>query len=441
MKGRSTFIIILLGIFFWVLSAALDAILIPSQSLFDWLIFNVPSNELNLRIATLIAFIVAGVVLSKNTMAQESKIHNLGKSNDRFTALLDNLPVGVYRATPNGKILQANRQFAKTLGYEDSKQLGDVNLNEVYVSKADRQAYLERLREAPVFSEFELRRRDGRTVWVREYPRATLDSDRTIKYIDGICVETQGIDAIMRDITEHKRLENMKDNFIVAVTHELRTPLVSIRGYVDHITTKEPNLSDSIRSKMEVVSRNTNRLLELTNDLLSIQDMETGRLEIKHEKLSLHEILTQCIEEIQPFLREKEQEVRLEVIDETLLVVGDRLRLSEVIINLLNNATKFTPHGGHIIIRAEEDKTSATVYVSDNGIGIDKKDLDRVFEPFASISKPSYFKGTGLGLSLARKLIEAQGGKIWVNSLGKGQGATFAFTLPKPKLELIRIHG
>ncbi len=441
MKSRSTLILVALGILFWVLNAILDTILIPNQSLLDWLIFNVPSNELNLRIATLITFTVAGIVLSKNSLAQESKINNLSKSNSRFTALLNNLPVGVYRVTPNGKILQANHQFAKTLGYEDPEELGNVNVNEAYINKADRQAYLERLRENPVFGEFELQRKDGRTVWVREYPRATLSADRTIKYIDGICVEAHGIDAIMRDITEHKRLESMKDNFIVAVTHELRTPLVSIKGYVDHIITKEPNLSDSIRSKMEVVSRNSNRLLELTNDLLNIQDMENGRMEIKREKLSLHEILTQCIEEIQPLLREKEQEVRLEVVDETLLVVGDRLRLSEVIMNLLNNATKFTANGGHIIIRAEEDNTSATVYVTDNGIGIDKKDLDRVFEPFASISKPTYFKGTGLGLSLARKLIEAQGGKIWVNSLGKGQGATFAFTLPKPKEELIRIHG
>jgi two-component system sensor histidine kinase VicK len=441
MKSRTTLILVSLGILFWVLSAILDTILIPNQSLLDWLIFNVPSNELNLRIATLITFTVAGIVLSKNSPAQESQIDNLSKSNSTFTDLLNNLPVGAYRVAPNGKILQANRQFAKTLGYQDPEELGNVNVNEVYVNKADRQTYLKRLREAPVFGEFELQRKDGRTVWVREYPRATLNADRTIEYIDGICVETHGIDAIMRDITEHKRLENMRNNFIVAVTHELRTPLVSIKGYVDHIIAKEPNLSDSIRSKMLVVSRNSNRLLELTNDLLSIQDMENGRLEIKLEKLSLHEILTQCIEEIQPLLGEKEQEVRLEIIDETLLVAGDRLRLSEVVTNLLNNATKFTPNGGHIIIRAEEDSTSATVYVTDNGIGIDKKDLDRVFEPFAAISKPTYFKGTGLGLSLARKLIEAQGGKICVTSFGRGQGATFAFTLPKPKEELIRIHG
>lgn len=441
MKGRSTLILFSLGILFWVLSAALDSLLIPNQSFLDWLIFSVPTNELNLRIATLIVFTFAGVALAKNSLSQESKIEEMRKTIDKFTTLLDNLPVGVYRVTPDGRILQTNRQFAKTLGYDEPGELRNVNLNEIYANKSDRQAYLERLREAPVFAEFELQRNDGRTVWVREYPRATLSPDGTIEYVDGVCVETHGIDALMRDITEHKKLQSMKDHFIVAVTHELRTPLVSIKGYVDHIMAKEPDLSTSIRSKIEVVRRNTDRLLELTNDLLNVQDFETGKLEIRPEKLPLQDTLNQCIEEIQPLLRDKKQEVKLEVTDKPLVVVADRLRLSEVVMNLLNNANKFTQNGGRIIIRVEEDDTAATVCVSDSGIGIAKKDLDRVFEPFAAIEKPSYFKGSGLGLSLTKKLIEAQGGKIWVTSLGKGLGTTFAFTLPKPKEEWIKVHG
>jgi two-component system sensor histidine kinase VicK len=441
MRKKSTLTLFTLGILFWVLTAILDTLLIPDQSFFDWLIFRVPSNELNLRIATLIALALAVVALGKNSLAQESQINQMKKTIDKFTSLLNNLPVGIYRITPDGKILQCNRQFAETLGYEQPAELQNVNLNEIYTNKSDRQVYLEKLRKAPVFAEFELRRKDERTVWVREYPRATLNEDGTIDYVDGVCVETHGIDAIMRDIAEHKKLQSMRDNFIVAVTHELRTPLVSIKGYVDHIMAKEPTLPSPIKSQIEVVRRNTDRLLELTNDLLNIQDVESGKLEIRLEKLSLQETLTQCIEEIQPLLRGKKQEIKLEVTNKPLLVVGDRLRLNEVIMNLLSNANKFTPNGGNIIIGVEEDRTSATVHLTDNGIGIDKKDLDRVFDPFAVIEKPTYFKGTGLGLSLTKKLIEAQGGKIWVTSLGKGQGATFAFTLPKPKEEWIKVHG
>jgi PAS domain S-box-containing protein len=440
MKGRSTLILMFMGLLSWVLAAVFDFFVLGTQSFLDWLIFKVPSNELILRVVTLAVFALAGVVLGANSLAQESRIERLGKSNDKYTSILKNLPVGVYRITPNGRILEANRQFAEILGYEEADELKNVNVNEVYVNKSDRQRYLERLRESPVFAEFELRQKDGRTVWVRDYPRAALNADGTIAYIDGVCVEMHGIDGIMRDIAEHKRLQSMKDHFIVSVTHELRTPLVSVKGYVDYIMAKEPGLSDSLKSKIEAVSRNTDRLLELTDDLLNVQDMETGRLEIKFETVALQEVLTQWLEEIQPLLREKRQEVRLEVPGKRLTVVADRLRLNQVLMNLLNNASKFTPNEGTITIRIEEDDSSVTISVTDTGIGLDKKDLERVFEPFAVIEKPTYFKGTGLGLSLTKKLVEAQRGKIWAASVGKGLGATFAFTLPKSKEEWIRTH-
>ena len=281
-----------------------------------------PSSELNLRITALALLAVTGIVLAKNSHSQDSRIEELTKSNANFTSLLNNLPVGVYRATLEGKVLQTNLQFAKILGYKNPQDLRDINLNEVYTNKSDRQAFLKRLREAPVFGEFELRRKNERMVWVREYPKATLKVDGTIEYIDCVCVEAHGIDAIVRDLTEHKKLESMKNGFIVAVTHELRTPLVSIKGYIDHILAREPNVSDSLKSKIEVVQRNTDRLLELTNDLLNIQNMENGTFEIKLQKLNLTEVLTQCVEEIQPILRDKQQEVNLDVTDKNLMRIG-----------------------------------------------------------------------------------------------------------------------
>ena len=155
----------------------------------------------------------------------------------------------------------------------------------------------------------------------------------------------------MRDITEHKRLESMKDNFIVTVTHELRTPLVSIKGYVDHIIESESKLNPTIKPQLDVVRRNADRLLELTNDLLNIQSFENGKLDVTVEKLNLQEILAEYIEEAQPLFRSKKQVVKLDAPDKPLLVLGNRLRLGEVMMNLLDNASKFTPEKGHIIIR------------------------------------------------------------------------------------------
>ena len=416
----------------WILDAWLETVAPPNGSFINSLILAVP---------TIAAFALVGIILARDSASRDLAIDELKRSEESSSSLLNNLPVGVYRITFDGKILEANRQFAEILGYREPEELRKVNLNSLYVNKLDRQTQIEKLRESPVFAELELRRKDGSTVWVRDYPKATLRPDRTIAYIDGASVETRGLDAIVREITEHKRLQSMKDQFIVAVTHELRTPIVSIKGYVDLILSKEADLSKNLRSEIEIVERNVDRLLNLTNDLLNSQDIEAGKMELKFETLNLHEAITQCVEEMQPLLAQKQQEIRLEIPAQPLPIICDRLRLNEVLTNLLTNANKFAPPDGSIIIRVEEDQRTVTISVTDDGIGIDKKDLKRVFEPFAAIEKPGYFKGSGLGLSLAKKLVEAQGGKIWATSPGKGQGTTLAFTLPKSKEPWITING
>jgi len=392
--------------------------------------------------AILAVFVACSVILSKTSTIEKGMIERLRKHNENYVSLLDGLPVGIYRATFGGKILEANKKLAEILGYEDVQNLKNVNLNEIYENKNDREEHLEKLRSGSVFAESELRQRNGGTAWVRDYPKAVLNPDGTIAHIDGVMVETHGINAIVRGITEHKRLETMKDRFISAFTHELRTPLVSIKGYVDYILTKEPILPDGIKSKVEIVRRNTDRVLALTEDLLDIQRIEAGRFELKIETFSLREILLQCIEEMQPLVKEKNQVIHFEFPPSDFPIKGDRLRLIGALINLLNNATKFTPEKGEISVRAEEGEDGTiTVYIVDTGIGLDEKDFERVFEPFAVIEKSTYFSGTGLGLSLTKQIVEAHNGRIWVTSPGRGRGATFAFTLPKQKEEWMKVHG
>jgi len=355
--------------------------------------------------------------------------------------MLDNLPVGVYRSTSQGRIVEANRRFAQLLGYETVNEMKQVDINDLYVRKFDRQGHLEKLREGTVFAEFELRRKDGRTVWVRDYPKPTLGSDGNVDYQDGVIMETYGMEAIVRDIAEHRRLETMRNQFAAAVTHELRTPLVSINGYLDYVLSEEPNATlKDLRPDLEIAKHNADRLLALTNDLLDIQRMESGRLQLKVETGSFRDLLKQCIEEIQPLLEQKNQNLHMKIPAGRMPIRADHLRLCQAIVNLLNNAVKFTPNGGDITISVQENNGEIQVAVHDTGIGVDRKDLHRVFEPFAAIEKPTYYKGTGLGLSLTKRLIEAHGGKIWASSPGKDQGAAFTFVLPK-KRRIVEIYG
>ena len=378
-------------------------------------------------IGTLTVFL--GIMLLRSGQVKSDQE---AKSYERLRSMLDNLPVGVYRATSDGRILEANRTFAELLGYNSVDEIKSVNLDDVYVRKTDRINHLEKLRDATVFAEFELKRRDGGTIWARDYPKATLGNSGYVDYMDGVLVQTQGIEAIVRDITEHRRLEIMKDHFISAATHELRTPLVSIKGYADFILAENPESSIcNIRPFVEVMKRNADRLLELTNDLLDVQRMESGKIQLKIQLVDVRSLVKECVQEVQPLLSQKHHHLHLEIPSVTLNIRGDPLRLSQVLWNVMNNAIKFTPDGGDITIGIDETPTKIRIRVHDTGIGIDKKDLDRVFEPFATIEKPTYFKGTGLGLSLTKRLVEAHGGIITVTSPGKWQGTTITLELSR----------
>jgi len=357
------------------------------------------------------------------------------KSYERLRSILDNLPVGVYRATSDGRILEANRTFAELLGYGSVDEIKSVNLDDVYVRKTDRINHLEKLRDATVFAEFELKRKDGGTIWARDYPNATLGNSGYVDYMDGVLVQTQGIEAIVRDITEHRRLEIMKDHFISAATHELRTPLISIKGYADFILAENPESSiGNIRPFVEVMKRNADRLLELTNDLLDVQRMESGKIQLKVQRVDIRNLVKECVQEMQPLLNQKHHHLHMEIPSGALNIRGDPLRLSQVLWNIMNNAIKFTADGGNITISIDETPTKVRIRVHDTGIGIDKKDLDHVFEPFATIEKPTYFKGTGLGLSLTKRLVEAHGGVISVTSPGKWQGTTITLELSRDEV-------
>jgi len=396
------------------------------------LYYGVFSTETFLALPIGMLTVFLGITVARPRQVESDKET---RSYELLRSMLDNLPVGVYRATSDGKILEANRTFAELLGYGSVDEIKSVNLDDVYVRKTDRINHLEKLRDATVFAEFELKRKDGGIIWARDYPKATLGNSGYVDYMDGVLVQTQGIEAIVRDITEHRRLKIMKDHFISAATHELRTPLISIKGYADFILAENPESSiGNIRPFVEVMKRNADRLLELTNDLLDVQRMESGKIQLKIQSVDVRSLVKECVQEVQPLLSQKHHHLHLEIPSTSINIRGDPLRLSQVLWNIMNNAIKFTPDKGDITIGIDETPTKIRIRVQDTGIGIDKKDLDHVFDPFATIEKPTYFKGTGLGLSLTKRLVEAHGGIITVTSQGKWQGTTITLELSRSEV-------
>ena len=225
--------------------------------------------------------------------------------------------------------------------------------------------------------------------------------------------------------------ELMKDRFISAATHELRTPLVSIKGFIDRVTKgKSGKLSYQATLELEIVKRNTERLLSLVNELLEVRRMESGKLKLNLKLIDFQEVIQNCVKEIQPLIEQRKQRFNLKVSKGRLPIKGDSIRLSQALMNLLDNASKFTPENGLIALIVEKMKKNIQVQIKDTGIGIRKKDLGKIFEPFADIKKSTYVRGTGLGLSVTKGIIKGHKGKIWAESSGEGKGSTFTFIIP-----------
>ncbi|MCS7184620.1 MAG: ATP-binding protein [bacterium] len=236
---------------------------------------------------------------------------------------------------------------------------------------------------------------------------------------------------VLRDITLEKEIERMKNDFIHSITHDLKNPLSSIIGYLKLIMDEKFSGSKLTQRQVEyinVIEKNAKRLLTMINDILDIAKYEEGQLEVLPQEFSLEELLDEVLNIEQPLAASKNIEIIKEINFKNHVVL-DMGFLERILINLIGNAIKFTPHNGKIKIGVIEDGDYLRFYVSDTGPGIPKEYQTRIFEKFKQI--PGQKRGgTGLGLTITKAFVELQGGKIWVES-EVGKGATFYFTLPK----------
>ncbi len=234
-----------------------------------------------------------------------------------------------------------------------------------------------------------------------------------------------------------KELDQMKDDFVSSVSHELRSPLTSIKGYVDFVLRgKAGPLNKKLVEYLTIVKNNTSRLGMFINDILDLAKIEAKRFELGKEALELPPLIEEMVTFFRP--QAEESKVQLEVVVSTnvSLVSADPDKLRQVFTNLLSNAFKFTPEGGKVTIETKNSESGnfVEIAIKDTGVGIAKEDLQKVFGKFQQI-KPSAgkvkrVKGTGLGLAIVRGIVEAHGGRIWVES-GPNKGSNFIFTLPK----------
>jgi two-component system phosphate regulon sensor histidine kinase PhoR len=241
--------------------------------------------------------------------------------------------------------------------------------------------------------------------------------------------EIRGVVAVIGDITKLRQLESMRKDFVANVSHELKTPLTSIKGFIETLIDGAIEDRGAAQRFLGIIHQETERLNHIIADLLDLSKLESGRTELNVSTIDLDELVAEVVDAAENRLRAKNLELTLAI--EAKVISGDEDLLREVIVNLFDNAMKYTPEGGAIKIGSAEGPEGVEVYVEDTGFGIPEESLPRLFERFYRVDKgrSREMGGTGLGLSIVKHIIERHCGKVAVSS-ELGRGSRFSFIIP-----------
>lgn len=243
---------------------------------------------------------------------------------------------------------------------------------------------------------------------------------------------TEGAVLVFHDITELRQLEKIRQDFVANVSHELRTPVSSIKGYAE--TLLEGALEDKKNAKefLKIIHSDSDRLARLIDDLLDLSKIESGRLRMGLKPCATRPIVERVVSGLSRQVADKSIAITIDMPKDLSKIMADEARIAQVLLNLIDNAVKYTPREGKITISAKEKNVFVQIDVSDTGVGIPEKVLPRIFERFYRVDKARSRElgGTGLGLSIVKHIIQAHNGEVFVQSV-EGQGSTFTFTIPK----------
>ena len=243
--------------------------------------------------------------------------------------------------------------------------------------------------------------------------------------------EDGGVMAVMHDVTAQRKNEEMRKEFVANVSHELRTPLTNVRSYAETIRDMEDIPRDTENGFLDIIISETDRMTRIVQDLLTLSRLDSGRAEIKMVRFSLYEAIESVCRAVE-LEAQRRGHVLIRLYGETLpMIVGDRNRLEQVMMNVVGNSIKYTPDGGRIEVDAGIRGKNVWIDVSDNGIGIPQKDRERIFDRFYRVDKARSREsgGTGLGLSIAREIVLRHHGSIALTS-HEGPGTTVRIVLP-----------
>ncbi|HHQ0450345.1 TPA: two-component system histidine kinase PnpS [Listeria monocytogenes] len=359
--------------------------------------------------------------ISVNTLAEslETQMFEIKQNEQRLNAIVQNLVSGVMLINVDKQVIMTNRTMYQILG---ETEITGKPFYEVIKSFA-----LSQLIEAT----FETKTIQQKEI-ILYFPREMI-LDASVSPILGENGEITGIILLLHDITQIRHLENVRSEFVTNVSHELKTPVTALKGFAETLLDGAMYDEMLLKKFLTIIKEESDRLHRLIMDILALSRIEQNPVAENVELVDIDEVIEQSARTI--FEMATEKNIRVTIPEKTsasVMIETDRDKLQQIIINLLSNAINYTPVDGKVEVKLIEQEAEVIIEVTDNGIGIPAKDIDRVFERFYRVDKARsrHSGGTGLGLSIVKHLVENCGGRIEVESQEE-VGSTFRVTLPK----------
>jgi two-component system, OmpR family, phosphate regulon sensor histidine kinase PhoR len=358
-----------------------------------------------------------GASMNRTAAQLDETIRTLTEERNLSTAILGSMVEGVAVVNGSERMLFANQGFAGILNLKFPPKSGSALVEIVRQTEL-----IEAVRHVL----------HGESRVEAEIVTGTLRQRSFAATVASVRAgDTLGAVVVLHDITELRRLERVRRDFVANVSHEFRTPLTAIQGFAETLLAGAIDDAQNRVRFLEIILEHARRLARLTEDLLRLSQMDSDRLELEIDEVSVSQIVDSCLATAQHRALENGLKLTVQTPPNPPSVAGDPRRLAEVLQNLLDNARQYTLPGGEIRLSVETQGLEVVFTVSDTGIGIPRADQSRIFERFYRVdaARSREAGGTGLGLAIAKHLIEAQGGRIWVES-EIGKGSHFHFSVP-----------